>query len=99
MGSQCLRVYLALDLSHSIYSIKSPARGQSLNKRETMQGKRWRGEYDARETWGDTMGIRRNEGGVNELNMEEGTERYDEERFDFFYYYFFIFYFFFKRNR
>ena len=52
---------------------KSPARGQSLNKRETMQGKRWRGGYDARETWGDTMGIRRSEGGVHELNMEEGT--------------------------
>ena len=64
---------------------KSPARGQSLNKRETMRGNRWRGGYDARGTWGDTMGIRRSEGGVNELNMEEGTEKYYEERFDFFF--------------
>ena len=30
------------------------------------------------------MGVRRSEGGVNELNMEEGTGRYYEERFDFF---------------
>ena len=35
------------------------------------------------------MGIRRSEGGVNELNMEEGTERYYEERFDFFLIFFF----------
>ena len=29
-----------------------------------MQGKRWRGGHDVRETWGDAMGIRRSEGGV-----------------------------------
>ena len=28
---------------------KGPARGQALNKRKTMQGKQWRGEYDERE--------------------------------------------------
>ena len=31
------------------------------------------------------MGVGRNEGEVNELSMEEGTERYDEESFDFFF--------------
>ena len=56
-------------------AVKSPARGQSLNQRETMQGKRWRGGDDAREKWGDTMGVRRSEGEVNELSTEEGTER------------------------
>ena len=25
-------------------------------------------------SWSDTMGVRRSEGGVNELNMEEGEE-------------------------
>ena len=53
---------------------KSPARGQSLNKHETMQGKRWRGGYDAREKWSDTMGVRRSEGEVNELSTEEGRD-------------------------
>ena len=53
---------------------KSPARGQSLNKRETMQGKRWRGGYGAWEKWGDTMGVRRSEGKVDELS----TGRYGE---------------------
>ena len=66
-------------------AVKSPARGQSFNKRETMQGKRWRGGYDAREKWGDTMGVRRSEGEVNELSTGEGTERYYEERFGFFF--------------
>ena len=32
---------------------KSPARGQSLNKREAMQGKRRRGGYDVRGKWGE----------------------------------------------
>ena len=27
------------------------------------------GGYDARETWGDTMGIRRSEGSVREVSM------------------------------
>ena len=79
-GSGCNAIPGAAQSGGSI----SPARGQSLQKRETMQGKRWRGGDDTRETWGDTMGVRRSEGGVNELKMEEGTERYYEERFDFF---------------
>ena len=33
------------------------------------------GGEDEREKWGDTMGVRRNEGEVNELGTEEGTER------------------------
>ena len=32
------------------------------------------------------MGVRRSEGGANELNMEESTERYYEERFAFFFF-------------
>ena len=66
-------------------AVKSPARGQSLNERETMQGKRWRGGYDAREKWGDTMGVRRSEGEVNELSTGEGTMRYYELSVDFFF--------------
>ena len=37
---------------------KSPARGQSPNKRETMQGKRRRGGYDVRGKWGEYEGAR-----------------------------------------
>ena len=66
-------------------AVESPARGQALNQRKTMQGERWRGGYDARGKWGDTMGVRRSEGGVNELSTEEGTEKYYAESFDFFF--------------
>ena len=44
-------------------AVKSPARGQSLNKRETMQGKRRRGGYDARGKWGEYEGAREGHNG------------------------------------
>ena len=65
-------------------AVESPARGQALNQRKTMQGERWRGGYDERGKWGYTMGVRRSEGGVNELSTEKSAEKYYEESFFFF---------------
>ena len=66
-------------------AVESPARGQALNQRKTMQGERWRGGNDERGKWGDTMGVRRSEGGVNGLSTEKSTEKYYEESFKIFF--------------